>query len=1170
MRRYTIQQDEFISKIFEAFQKIDNEIDKEGGEFDYRFSLSKHILEDLLGWTRKEGEGHFRIEEERKDIICYDDSDPPFPVVVFETKKPSETLTLESIEQLEGYLKEIGSAKHGVLTNGRKMVLYEYVSAVRPIEKKAEIDIDALLAKKISGLAEQDKTALLAFKYLSHDRFVRLTDIDIFSTKNKESPIDYGRGLKDIGYGLFVSSLKSSLDELTTILELFFDDYIQRTSYSGDFLKTSFKKWEEWRAFTGASGKAKQAFCRETAYIILNRIIFTRICEDKRISKSQKISGKGLAQFVKSKEGMKNIYLLALNDAYREIENHYKHFYQLNIFDWWFIPKDKAEMLTHEEKQNQDKLDTELDFIVKGILKRVNRFDFERVNRDILGHVYEDYLPKQERKELGEFYTPIEVVKYILDSVGYLPETPIGDKKIIDPSCGSGTFLTEIVERIIKHYLKKFNKINTNQLTSDEAKLILEKINENVYGLDINPFATHISEINLLFKTIDLYNVVLKKYREEIMLKFNIHCVDTLQIPDGVNGSNNGQLTFEFFTKINGRAKSFADDMSVADKIKTTMKFDFVVGNPPYVRIQNLKKAKELYENEYYETRHQNYDIYVLFIERGLKWLDESGKLGYICPTRFALTDYGEKLRDFIAKKYLIEQIIDFKDASVFDTATPYPCILVAGAAKKEAIKKNNIVCARIAKESDEVLLNIQKYLKNERYISEVFDLFSHPQKDLAKDEWYLMPKEEKKVFEKIEKNMDCRLEEIRDEVYQDLVTGKDAIFIGKIVKEIDSNSVEFLPIKSIDENSSESFKIERKMLKRLLKGDEIHKWNVLWSDLWIIFPYQLIKKDSKINATLYDKTIIAKDFQHTWVYLQRFENELKDREGGKWSEIDEWYAYGRRQNIEKFETPKIMVQVLSNKNSFVVDIDDNFYFVGGGNAGGYGVNIKSSYLGTNEDLYYYAALLNSKVLEFYEKHISVIFRGKYYSFGKKYVEKFPIVIADDSLKKEIVSNAEEIQEIHKKKSELENKINDIKNYFKNVVCNSKLLDLVKEQALSDEIYRTANAKIEENANEKVFKIVFKKGHSITFDSKEKAEFLMKILQGKEHISKADLLFMNVPSNDDLMKLMSNYYKDIKEIEKLNKEIKTSQSYLDEIIATKVYKLKKTDVALIDKFLQVW
>jgi tRNA1(Val) A37 N6-methylase TrmN6 len=110
-----------------------------------------------------------------------------------------------------------------------------------------------------------------------------------------------------------------------------------------------------------------------------------------------------------------------------------------------------------------------------------------------------------------------------------------------------------------------------------------------------------------------------------------------------------------------GRAKAFSEDVSKADKIKKEMKFDFVVGNPPYVRIQNLKEARELYNIDYYETRHQNYDIYVLFLERGLKWLKEGGKLGFICPSRFTSTEYGVKLREFLAKNYLIEQIIDFK-----------------------------------------------------------------------------------------------------------------------------------------------------------------------------------------------------------------------------------------------------------------------------------------------------------------------------------------------------------------------------------------------------------------------------------------------------------------------------------------------------------------------------
>jgi hypothetical protein len=66
-----------------------------GSEYDYRAILSKYLIEDVLGWKRKEREGHFRLEDDRKDIICYDDGNPPFPAIIFETKKPGEELTLD-------------------------------------------------------------------------------------------------------------------------------------------------------------------------------------------------------------------------------------------------------------------------------------------------------------------------------------------------------------------------------------------------------------------------------------------------------------------------------------------------------------------------------------------------------------------------------------------------------------------------------------------------------------------------------------------------------------------------------------------------------------------------------------------------------------------------------------------------------------------------------------------------------------------------------------------------------------------------------------------------------------------------------------------------------------------------------------------------------------------
>ena len=139
---------------------------------------------------------------------------------------------------------------------------------------------------------------------------------------------------------------------------------------------------------------------------------------------------------------------------------------------------------------------------------------------------------------LGEFYTPIPVVLYILDHVGYTPYKNIGEIKILDPACGSGTFLVQIVTRLIQYYLRKFSKRYVDQFTPDEAKVVLESIKRNVHGLDINPFAVHISEINLLFNTIDLYELIRRKYPDYIIGRFNVICTDSLLEPQHLNAES--------------------------------------------------------------------------------------------------------------------------------------------------------------------------------------------------------------------------------------------------------------------------------------------------------------------------------------------------------------------------------------------------------------------------------------------------------------------------------------------------------------------------------------------------------------------------------------------------------------------------------------------------------
>ena len=117
--------DTSLGDLHEAVRAVDSEIRTGGSEFDFRYSLLDHLFTDALGWSRTEGSGHVTFEDDRKDVLCYDDSDPPFPVIVCETKRPSHELDLSDVDQLETYMTGVGSADYGVLTNGRTFRIYE-------------------------------------------------------------------------------------------------------------------------------------------------------------------------------------------------------------------------------------------------------------------------------------------------------------------------------------------------------------------------------------------------------------------------------------------------------------------------------------------------------------------------------------------------------------------------------------------------------------------------------------------------------------------------------------------------------------------------------------------------------------------------------------------------------------------------------------------------------------------------------------------------------------------------------------------------------------------------------------------------------------------------------------------------------------------------------------
>lgn len=1162
-----------LEDLHTAFATLYEEIRQEGSEFDFRYSMVDHFFTDALGWSRAVGEGHVNFEDDRKDVLCYDDSDPPFPVIVCETKRPSHDLGLDDVDQLETYMNGVGSADYGILTNGYEFHLYEYDRDNRAIRGIDDFKVEAVAITDFEDLSDDQREALGELKYLYRSRFVDRDAADYFRETYQEVPVQYQPGTDDEGYELFLDAIKDSLDLITDVLQRFFQDYRERDedSYPRQFLDSTFPDWKEWRAYTGKSGNAEEAFCRETAYIILNRALFARIAEDKEIVGRTRLSSRGMADALE-RDGDKP-YFDALMDTYDDIDDHYPDLYELGIFDWWWVSRDKRQQFDTDEERRQDTLENDLNYNLGTVLKRLNRFDFEYVNRDILGHVYEDYLPKQERKELGEYYTPLEVVRFMLDSVDYRPGKNLDQKQVLDPACGSGTFLTEVTERLINHYVDKFNKTSVHKLAPDEAQTVLERVEENVYGIDINPFAAHITQINLLFRTIDLYDKVTEQDPDYTMDGFEIHVADTLsptvlEKQEGSTDNDGEQSSLKQFAPYNGRARSFLEDRTAVDDIKDEEEFDIVVANPPYVRIQNLSGMKGEYSARY-ATAIRNFDIYVPFIERGLDWLAEEGKLTYICPNRLLTHEYTKEIRSLLAEEP-ITHLLDFKDTEVFDAATPYPCVFCVD--REEYAEQNTIRCARFADEKEGVL---EELTHLDEWCTPIdvdeYDLFEYPQERLHADNnhflssWKLMPKKERELFDALDEFRDRRLGQIAKEVFVGTQTSANTVFIGEIVGEIEESVVEFRP-----SGEDETYPIEKTILKRVLKGKEIDRWGVDWEGLWMILPYS-ITTDS---AEIFTKSTLEEDMPYAWEYFKAHEKKLKDRESGKMRGREDWYGFVYPKNLTKFEPDKLMTNILSNYNRFVADLKGEYYFIGGGNAGGYGIQLREEYAPESEDCLYYVALLNSQVLEFYHKHIAPIFGGKYYSYNKRYLEPHPIVLPENAPERRIKKKAEKIVSKREERTNLQYRTSDVQNYLEDYDRNSTILDLVASTDLDDDDYRQDPIRTNDKmvvSSEKLYQVVMKQGHTLNFEEEQVRNFVFKLLKAKDkRLGRMEILHMEVPNRDDLLALMDEYESDEAHIKELEQEAEEKQTELDDVIGREVYDLTDEDITVVDEFLEVW
>jgi len=772
---------------------------------------------------------------------------------------------------------------------------------------------------------------------------------------------------------------------------------------------------------------------------------------------------------------------------------------------------------------------------VTEVLFAVMRFDFSAVESDPLGDLYQRCFDPETRKALGEFYTPQPVVEYIMDGVGY--DHGISNERLIDPACGSGTFLVEAVER----YLDDVRRYDDNP--DWEEHLVDLCSRPNIVGLDIHPFAVLMAQIRFMVAILPEYREAKRANSDFTLHRLPIFRTDTLRNERESVGAELGddsgtQMTFdamteeeqdvlipvplpievefdgddgepeiegdflvrrvrmplfdtirletdvrnfgEYFAALQGvldvvKAHAFGEAFAGAERynyqgglesaigrytsreyegieeffapyvddmlstvrylseehgdgrlfkmfedtvlalvVKNYMEYEYVVGNPPYVRVQNLPDKQKEYLGEIYESTTGNYDIYCPFYERGFDWLtEETGKLGYITPNQFMVTDYGEGLRRYMLENVRLDEVYDFRDSGVFEDATNYPVVLIAEDEPGEREREENETrCVRVranvddesGRELDDAIIDaVREYRGEPGYSDDYIDVLDFPQGELDAGYWSLMPPEELDVINWLRTVSSDTVESVTDSVFAGTQTSANPVLIvvptdaDRIGPNDSGDTVTVVP-----QGEERQYEIETDVLRPWLQGRDVERWRGDWSGQHVILPYYIERdEDGNLEWELYDQDYLESSLPETWEYFCEHREKLEGREGGKFEDRDDWYAFGYPKSMDRFENPKLIGAEIASCATFMLDEVGEWYY-----KAAYGVQLEPEHRDRTD---VFAGLLNSKVLDFYLKHYTSIKAGGYYKYTTNYLRHLPVSWGDSEQTTRIQESIEKI-----------------------------------------------------------------------------------------------------------------------------------------------------------------
>jgi hypothetical protein len=537
--------------------------------------------------------------------------------------------------------------------------------------------------------------------------------------------------------------------------------------------------------------------------------------------------------------------------------------------------------------------------------------------------------------------------------------------RILDPACGSGAFLISAYRRVLRERMSLETALAAGRGAPppDIASVSDEILRHNLVGVDVNPAAVEIAKLSLWLHSARLGAPLAGLAR-------TILCGDSLVGED-------------FYA--DGRREPPREQIRPLDWDRVVDDhgepgFDVILGNPPYVSIQAVRKVDpavadylqaERGPQTFQSARTGSFDLCLPFIELGIRLLRDGGRMGFIAPSLWVINKHGQGLRGLIRRGRHLERWLDFKSYQVFPQATTYTALQI--------FTRNANPTVKIAVSP---LGDIAGVDWSDPALVTPYDALD------AQSEWLITTGAERALIDRL--GSTCRR------------LGDPVVTRGILVG-LQTSADSIYHLQRIGPNRyrstgqvAEEIEIEDAIMRPLISGPDVRRFEQPEPRLHLLFPYDVTAG----GARLFTPIEMARDFPAAWAHLRRWETELRARENGKHDDAT-WYRFGRNQNLDKQEQRKLIVAQLAPELRVCADPAGDLYLNN--------VRVNAVIAAEGVDQLFLLGVLNGEVANFVFKRIGKPKRGGFYEANKQFIAPLPVPSASAEQQAELASIATDL-----------------------------------------------------------------------------------------------------------------------------------------------------------------